>query len=203
MTHVAVLIPYLEERLESGMVAQVQNSYVEELLRSDGPTITTHLLTGGSWGGLHNQLCRAHLSDSDYLLLANDDCPIHPGAIGAAVAHLRRGEIPGCRFLTVDGEPLDPSYDAKPAGEETPWTRLFLLTPGIFEKVGPLMDLSWFVDIDYCQRLREAGFRITMCDSFTFTHLDAPRTWATPEVVAAQREEYHRACRAAGRSPLV
>lgn len=198
MTDVAVCIPTIAGRED--VCATTIHAYLGQ--SRDDLFIEVGTIKGKTWGEGCNALMGRPLLPSDYFLLGCDDAVPHLGAVQAAVDfHKQTGDLPGCRFLQ-DGEPMDPSYDARPHGEETPWCRLFLLTQSIYNAVGPLLDLTWYTDIDYCQRLNEAGYRIRMCDGFTFDHLDPPRTWAVDGEVERQRAVYHEACVAAGRSPL-
>ncbi len=198
VTRVRVQIPYVEERRATTLEATLTGYYAQE-----GVDVDLVTLTGFSWGQAHNVMLAAEFPDADYVLLGCDDVVPHPGALAAAVRfHVETGDLPGCRFLQ-DGDPLDPSYDAKPHGEDTNWSRFFLAPPAVYAQVGPLLDLSWFVDVDYSQRMNEAGHRLRMCDGFVFDHLDPPRLWATPDEVARQRAVYHAACDAAGRSRLM
>lgn len=169
---------------------------------SETISVTCFEAFGFTWGGGCNWLFDHYASGFDYVLFGCDDAVPRPGCVEAAVRyHFTTGHIPGCRFYQ-DGEPMDTSYDARPHGEETPWTRLFLLTSAIYRRVGPLLDLTWYTDIDYCQRLNEHGYMISMCDGFEFDHLDPPRTWAENGEVERQHRVYREACAAAGRSPL-
>lgn len=202
MTIVRVQIPYLPERI--GMLTRVMLAYRAQSF--GGQHLQCVSVKGYTWGEGQNQLL-ARLDDEgaarpDYVLTGNDDCIPHPGAIQAAIRfHVETGDLPACRFLQ-DGQPLDPSYDARPHGAPTPWMRMFFAPPEVFERVGPLLDLTWYTDIDYCQRLVEHGYRMSLCDGFTFDHLDSPRTWAENGEALRQHGVYREACAAAGRSPL-
>ena len=199
MTDVAVCIPTVPERAD-----MCERTIAAYLAQSDGDELFVEVgtISGHTWGGGCNELAGHTIFASDYLLFGCDDAVPHPGAVAAAVRfHVETGDLPGCRFLEA-GVPLDPSYDARPHGQETPWCRLFLLPPAVYQQVGPLLDLTWYTDIHYCQRLNEHGYRIRMCDGFTFDHLDPPRTWAVNGEVERQHAVYREACAAAGRSPL-
>ncbi len=216
MTRVRVQIPYLPER--EAMLHEVESAYRDGQQRA-GIEVELATLSAHSWGEAHN-IMLADAGDADYVLTANDDCIPHPGALRAAANFYANEaasggngfDLPGCRMVDTLGVPLDPSYDVRAHGAETPWMRMFFAPPAVFAAVGPLLDLSWYVDIDYCQRLREHGYRLRMVDGFSFTHLDPPRHWAeTPadhngvpmREVERQHLVYREACAAAGRSPLV
>lgn len=204
MTRVAVCIPSLPER--TVMCADTMTTYLAQT--TEDLQVSVEAIRGHTqWGEGCNQLAnsghRLSLDPDDYLLFTCDDAVPRPGALAAAVAHHRAtGQIPGCRFYQ-HGEPMDPSYDAAPHGQVSPWTRIFLLTRATYAQVGPLLDITWYSDIDYCQRLNEHGYTITMCDGFSFDHLDAPRSWAANGEVQRQHAVYHAACVAGKRSPLV
>lgn len=198
MKTVAVCIPSLAER--DAYLWRTTGAFNRE--RSETISIACFNAFGLTWGGGCNWLFDHFASGFRYVLFGCDDAVPRPGCVEAAVRyHFTTGHIPGCRFYQ-DGEPMDESYDARPHGETTPWTRLFLLTPAIYQRVGPLLDLTWYTDIDYCQRLNEHGYTISMCDGFAFDHLDPPRTWAADGEVERQHRVYREACAAAGRSPL-
>ncbi len=199
MIRVRVQIPYLPERGE--LLEQVTGAYLEQ----EGVRVDVAAISGVSWGEGQNRLLAECPPGVDYVLTGNDDCVPHPGCLAAAVAfaHVHVLSLPACRMVDGDGEPLDASYDARPHGGETPWARMFFLRPTVFRSFGPMLDLSWYTDIDYCQRLRDGGHVLRMVDGFTFTHLDPPRTWATPDEVARQYDAYRAVCAAANRSPLI
>ena len=197
MTLVRVQVPFLPERRD--LLERTCAAFHDQ----EGVDVEVITLTGMSWGRAHNSmLASVHDDVVDYVLLGSDDAVPRPGAVRAAVDfHVETGDLPGCRFLEND-LPLDPSYDAKPHGEETNWCRLFCAPPSVYREIGRFLDLTWYTDIDYCQRLREHAYRIRMVDGFTFDHLDAPRTWASDGEVERQHRVYRQACAIANRSPL-
>lgn len=175
-----VLIPTVGGR--DAMLAQARMAYAHE-----GHGV--HAITGTTWGGGCNALTAAHL-DADYLLFACDDKLPLEGWFDAARQMLDAGIIPQSQNLTVQGYPVHEYYDDLPHGAKADWTRDFLLTPAIYEKVGPMLDTTWFTDFDYSQRLVAAGYPMQACAGFTFTHLDAPREWATDQVLDRERRVY-------------
>lgn len=154
---------------------------------------------GASWNTLGHSAFMAQ-----WLLFVADDQQPWPDALAAGVGYLQQhpSHVAALR-LYQDGRPLDASYDAKAHGERTPWARGWLLHPGVFEQVGDFLELSWYLDIDYSQRLSEAGFPIVAVDGFGADHLDAPRDWLTPEVRERQYRAYLQACADGNRSPFV
>jgi GT2 family glycosyltransferase len=79
-----------------------------------------------------------------------------------------------------------------------PWSRGYLLTPAIYEKVGPFIDASWYVDFDYSERLIAAGIPIVACDGYSFTHLDGERDWHTAVVDDQERRLWEASREARG-----
>lgn len=200
MARVVVCIPTVGGR--DAMLRQTVDAWADQLHSG----IKTFWVDGYTWGEGCNRIASlccggGYYTDPDYLVFAADDCVPRPGALKAAVDHwLTTGTIPGARFYQ-DGQPLAAGFDDLPAGTATTWTRLFLLTPEVYRQVGPLLDISWFADFDYSDRLAEAGYPITVCDGFAFDHLDGERTWAVDGEVDRQRRVYREACAVACRSP--
>lgn len=148
-------------------------------------------LGGYSWGEGLNQL--ATIAFGDYWLCGCDDILPHAGWFEPARAMLDSGLTPATRYFDSDGAPLRYGTDDAPHGERIDWCRSFLLTRAIFEEVGPFIDTTWWADINYSERLRASGREITACDGFSFTHLDGPRNWLTPEEEQRQRRVYESA----------
>jgi hypothetical protein len=140
----------------------------------------------------------------DYIMFTADDQVPWDYTLDPAISWLHRHpyDVAGFR-LHQHGLPLDPSYDTLAHGETTPWARGWLMRPPVYAHVGPFLDLSWYLDIEYSQRLTEAGYSIRMLEGFGGDHLDAPRTWLTTAERERQYQAYHAACAAAGRSPFV
>jgi hypothetical protein len=140
----------------------------------------------------------------DYIMFTADDQAPWDYTLDAAISWLDKHpyDVAGFR-LHQYGLPLDPNYDALAHGETTPWARGWLMRPHIYAQVGPFLDLSWYLDIEYSQRLAGAGYSIRMLRGFGGDHLDAPRTWLTDTERQRQYQAYHDACAAAGRSPFV
>lgn len=154
---------------------------------------------GTSWNMLAESAFMA-----EWLIFAADDQEPWPGALDSALTYLHAN--PGCVAgfrLHQNGEPLDAGYDAKLHGEQTSWARCWLLHRTIYRQVGPFLELSWYLDIDYSQRLTEAGFPIRMVDGFGGDHLDAPRDWLNPTEQDRQYQAYLAACATGNRSPFV
>lgn len=169
------------------MRAKTIAGYRREGRRLDGQVeiLTTALY---SWGEGCNQL--AIRAKGEFLLMAPDDLVPHPGCLAAGLAMLASGSVPVARYLTVAGAPLHPDYDAAPHGTLLDWTRVFLLPATLYRELGPLIDANWCTDIDYSERLGEAGHKLRACDGFTFTHLDGSRAWRTAAVAASEDAAY-------------
>lgn len=158
---------------------------------------------GGSWGTGLNEMAERLLKASNrgldmftygYWFTGCDDIVPHVGWFDAARAMLE-GEhaSPASRYFHPDGEPLNPAADLLPHGTPMTWCRSFLLTPAIYQEVGPFIDATWYADIEYSERLDAAGWPIRACDGFSFTHLDTTlRDWRTDKVAAAELAEYER-----------
>lgn len=179
----SVLIPTVGDR--DTMLAQVIAAYSAE-----GHDV--RVIYGHTWGGGCNAL--AETETADYMLFACDDKLPRLGWFDHAKAMLDSGAVPQSRNLTYSGFPLHELYDdALGAGEYSDWTRDFFLTPAIWRQVGPLLDTTWYTDIEYSARLNAAGWALRVCDGFTFTHLDGPREWRTQAVDARERQIYEAA----------
>jgi len=40
-----------------------------------------------------------------------------------------------------------------------------------------LLDQTWYMDLDYSDRLTLAGYKLISCPGFAFTHLEGSRAW--------------------------
>ena len=160
--------------------------------------LTVTVFRGIPWGNGVNQA--ASESTAEVLLLCADDMVPHPGYLKAGLATVAEGRVPMSHCVEVDGKTwLHAPYDAQPAGAPVDWTRMFLLRREWFQTVGPFMeDMQWYIDRDYSERLNEAGYQVTACPGFRFTHLDPPRNWYSRERDAAEREMYLEARRQRG-----
>jgi GT2 family glycosyltransferase len=144
----------------------------------------------------------AGAATGDYVLLLNDDTQIlragsiramlefaqldGVGAVGARLTY-PDGRNQHSGILFVDSQPTHPHHGA-PSSEAgyfgsiiTPRnycavTGAALMTPrGLFERLGGL-DTGWprdYQDVDYCLRLREAGYRIVYTPYAQFTHFES------------------------------
>jgi GT2 family glycosyltransferase len=147
------------------------------------------VIDGYTWGEGLNQLAKR--ASGDYWLCICDDTLPWPGWFEAAKAKVDAGFTPASRYFQPTGEPLHPS-DMIPDGEIVPWCRSFLLTPEIYDEVGPFIDTTWYADTDYSERLRASGREIVGCDGFCFTHLNGERDWLTAEEQARELLEYQK-----------
>lgn len=144
-----------------------------------------------SWGEGCNQL--AAEATGDHWLLACDDIVPVAGWYDAALEMLETGVVPMSHYWTPEGEPLNPKYDGLAHGTPVDWTRTFFLTPGLYREIGPLLDATWYTDLDYSERLIAAGWPIQACDGFSFLHLHGERDWATEAELAVQFERWQEA----------
>ena len=184
----SVLIPTVGNR--EAMLFQVVAA-----VKAEHPDAEVLTIEGHSWGeGLNRLIERA---SGDYLSCCCDDTIPHEGWFEAGRAMLDEGAMPASRYFTVDGIPLRDVDDA-PHGFEVGWCRSFLLTPQIYERVGPFIDTSWYVDFDYSERLTEAGIPVRACDGYSFTHLAGPRHWLTATEELRQRAAYEASRRRRG-----
>lgn len=184
----SILIPTTGRREE--MLRIVSATYVAQY--PDAEILT---VAGKTWGaGLNDLIPKAK---GDYLLCACDDTLPHGGWFEAGLATLLEGKEPASRYFTKTGEPLHPR-DLRTHGEPVEWCRSFLLTPEIFEAVGPFIDATWYADIDYSERIQDAGWPIVACDGFAWTHLDGERDWQTEEESAREMGCYLESHRVRG-----
>lgn len=188
MTELSVLIPTIDgrEAMLATVTATVKRQY---------PAAEILVARGGSWGAGLNFLAQ-YAAGSYWSCCCDDTVPID-GWFDAGRAMLEQGCEPASRYFTVDGEPLHLS-DAAPHGEPLNWCRSFLLTPEMYEQVGPFIDASWYVDFDYSERLIAAGWPIRACDGFAFTHLAGSQEWNTPAEDARGRALYEQSRRQRG-----
>lgn len=166
------------------MLAQTKQAYRSTLEGVEHEILVTSL---HSWGGGINELRTR--AKGELLLYAADDATPHDGWYQAGMKALAVGRCPAACFLTEHGSP-EAWQDQAPDGFELHWTRFPFLPASVADQIGPLLDLSWFVDFDYSRRIEVAGWPIVARDGFTWTHHDAPRDWLTAEEQRRQRAEY-------------
>lgn len=165
------------------MLERVKAAFFEQI-----PDIQILTISGLSWGAGLNAL--APQAIGDYWLTCCDDTIPWPGWFEAARSIVDGGKQPAVRYFEQNGEPNNSEFDLAEHGALLTWSRCYLLTPQIFETVGPFIDASWWVDNDYSERLIAAGFEIVACDGFCFTHLNGDHDWASSEEVARSRKAY-------------
>jgi GT2 family glycosyltransferase len=189
----SVLIPTIPGR--EAELAQVKSAYSYQL-GGQCEILTTTLY---SWGEGCNRL--VPLAKGRYLLFATDDTVPHEGWFEAGRAIVDEGLTPASRYLhppaIVDGVSRPPSTgeplherDLLPHGAAVEWTRSWLITPERYAEVGPMIDTTWWADIDYSERMEAAGYPIVACDGFSWTHLPTERRWLTMEEEERQRRVY-------------
>lgn len=144
-----------------------------------------------SWGAGLNKLTSED-ADHDWLLFAPDDAVPKPGWLEAALAMWEDGFFPCARYLDSTGKGVH-ANDELPHDTPVTWTRLFLLPRALYDELGPVIDATWWADIEYSERIVDAGYACRICYPFAFTHLDGDRSWLTPEKEAEQRATYQRA----------
>jgi len=183
----SVLIPTVGDRED--MLAQTEAGF-----RATVPGCEILIVYGYTWGEGLNQL--VGVAQGDYWYTSCDDTVPLPGWFEKARSFTDDHLTPCPRYLNPDGSPLKPGWDDMPHGEPVDWARAYLLTPAIYNEVGPFIDATWYCDIDYSERLVRAGYPILACDGFAFTHLGGERSWRTNEVdvreEAAYRESHRR-----------
>jgi GT2 family glycosyltransferase len=178
---ISVLIPTVGDRED--LLQECASAYRDE--HRDEVEILT--IEGHTWGAGCNAL--AEFAQGDYWLFACDDTKPQPDWFVRAASLVDRGLTPASRYFQRDGSPLHAS-DLTPHGAPVAWCRSFLLTPARYAEVGPLIDATWYSDVDYSERLRAHGYEIVGCDGFSFTHLHGERGWLTPEVAVAEEAAY-------------
>lgn len=176
----SVLIPTLSGR--EGELFQTVAGY-----RATVPDAEILTVSDLSWGAGLNLL--AARSSGDLLLLAPDDAVPSPGWFEAAYGFLTRGIAPGARYLRPDGSG-EVDKDEFPDGTPCTWTRLFLLQRSLFERLGPMIDTTWWADIEYSERIVDSGIPMQTCWGFSFSHIDGDRSWNTEVEERRQRELY-------------
>lgn len=178
---ISVLIPTVGTR--PGELLDVIQAFQNQ--HGDEVEVLSH--EGGSWGNGLNIL--AQRARGSFWLTCCDDTVPHKGWLAAALPVLESQRMPASRYLHPDGSGLH-AFDELPDGEPLSWTRSFLLTAALYEQVGPFIDTTWWADVDYSERLLDAGWPIVTCDGYTFTHLPTEREWLTPEREQQERETY-------------
>jgi hypothetical protein len=176
----SVLIPTLRGR--EGVLFETTAAY-----RASAPGCEILTVEGLSWGaGLNELLPR---SSGELVIYAADDAAPLAGWLEAASAFLESGRIPAARYLDRDGKGLV-EQDDSPDGTACAWTRHFCLPRELAQRLGPLLDLTWWADIELSERIVDSGLRLEVCSGYAFTHLDGDRSWLTEQEEARQRELY-------------
>jgi len=171
---------YLEQTIAAYHDLTPQHVELEVRVSNEGLTL------GAAWNRL------AADTVSPIVLLGPDDMAPHPGWWQAGVQSLVRRRVPQPLCFRVSGEPVHAVHDTLGQGAQSTWARFFLLWRPWLKRVGPFLDASWFIDLDYSDRLTAAGHPVAVESGFRFTHLDAPRDWLTPEVHQAEEQMYLR-----------
>ncbi len=178
---VSVLIPTVAGREQ--VLEETTAGYQET-----APGCEILITTGRSWGAGLNEL--AELATNELLLFAPDDALPGPGWLEAGVEMLERGVIPIARYLNRDGSPLG-EQDGAAHGAPFAWTRLFLIPREIFRELGPMIDATWWADVEYSERIVDSGRPMQICGPFAFTHLDGDRSlWLDDVEMERQKTLY-------------
>ena len=180
---ISVLIPTIPGR--EAELFQVTAAYKDQ----HGDDVEVLTILGYSWGTGCNLL--AAEAKGDYLLCATDDTVPWEGWFEAGRPLVDEGYCPASRYLHPDGTPLH-TRDERPHMADVDWTRSWLITPQVFREIGPMIDATWWADIDYSERMIAAGYPIVGCDGFAWTHLPTERDWLTPDEEQRQREVYEQ-----------
>jgi len=178
---VSVLVAHLPEVDRAIMLPDVVRAY--ENVQGVGEVIVEW---GGTAGANYNRA--AARAKGSVIFMATDDQAPQTGAIQAALDTLDVDAkvIPVNRVFRKDGEPENANYDLLGPGVSLDWTRAPFITMETFLEVGPLEDTTWYMDLDYSDRLQLAGYRLVSCPGFCLTHLEGSRAWQ--EDGAADRE---------------
>lgn len=188
MTELSILIPTTGRRAE--MLRVVECTYAAQHSKAEILTVE-----GFTWGSGLNELAKK--AKGDYWLCATDDTLPHVGWFDAGRGFVDFHKQPASRYFDQAGTPLH-GRDSAPHGLAVEWCRSFLLTPAIYAAVGPFIDATWYADVDYSERLEAAGWPITACDGYAWTHLDGERDWQTEEESARELECYLESHRVRG-----
>lgn len=153
---------------------------------------------GLSWGAGINRAIEDGVCTGRRWLTCCDDTVPDPGWHVNAFAMFDAGVTPVVRYYGEDGLPNVPGVDDVNHGRDMSWTRFFLLDQQIYDLCGPLLDTTWWADVDYSEKMLKAGRPLRACDGFRFTHLNAPRDWLTPEREQLERGRYEQSHRDQG-----
>ena len=161
--------------------------------RAEGYTVevlTTSLYTWGE--GCNYLMTRAK---GDTVALVPDDVLPNAELYEKAVQGFADKVMPLGRYFHENGQPLHPTIDHLDHGQSHPWSRCFILPTEIVLQLGPMIDATWYADIEYSERLIEHGWTIRAHKDVFFTHMEAPRDWLTDEEETRSRELYETTIR--------
>ena len=184
----SVLIPTTGRRPE--ILSRVARRW-EWCARDEGYTVeilTTNLY---SWGeGCNYLMTRAK---GEHVALVPDDVFPCEKLYTRAKYALADRVMPLGRYFHENGQPLNEAIDHLDDSKPYPWSRCFLLPFDTAKLLGPMIDATWYADIQYSERLIDAGWKIEARRDYWFTHLEAPRDWLTPEEEQRSRDLYDNA----------
>jgi hypothetical protein len=153
--------------------------------------LTTQLTQLYTWGEGCNQLLTR--AKGEYVALVPDDVlPCEEGLFATALKAFDENVMPLGIYFHENGEPLHPNIDLLTHGQEHGWSRCFLLPQDLVQQLGPMIDATWYADVEYSERLLHRGWKIEARDNYWYTHLEAPRDWLTDEEEQRSRELYEK-----------
>jgi hypothetical protein len=131
------------------------------------------------WGAGCNYLAR--YAKGDVLLMASDDAEPRWGWYEAGLAALRRGMMPRAR-LYEQGNDSNPRFDQAPDWAPLDFSCFIFLPRPLYDRVGPVQASTWYVDVEYSQRLQAAGVPVVARTGFDWDHRNMPRRWYRSEL---------------------
>ena len=192
----SVLIPTTGRRPE--ILSRVATRW-EWLARAEGYTIEILTTSVYTWGeGCNYLMTRAK---GETVALVPDDVLPCEGLYTNAKRDLDHQVMRLGRYFHENGQPLHEAMDLLEHGCSYPWSRCFMLPTETVLQLGPMIDATWYADIEYSERLTAAGWRIEARNGYWFTHLEAPRDWLTDEEEQRSRDLYDTAVRERNLTP--
>lgn len=179
----SVVIPTLKERQDQllrTMVAYRKTAPGCELWTTDR---FDSVFEG--WGAGVNHLLEH--ATGEVILAASDDAVPRWGWYEAGLAALRRGMMPRAR-LFEQGRDGNPRFDQAPDWDPLDFSAFIFLERRVWEQVGPVQPSTWYVDVEYSQRLIAAGIPVVARHGFDWDHLNLPRHWYRRELEPEYRK---------------
>lgn len=151
--------------------------------------VTAKALVGGPAGTVYNELVRELPDDAVFFTTCDDTVPLFE-SIAPVLEVWESGKVPACRYVDKAGGPVNTNVDSVPAGTPLGWTRQPFLSKRLWLELGPFLDITWYLDCDYSDRLLEAGYPIVSCPKFVQRHLEGSRSWQAGGVAEREHEVY-------------